>query len=139
MITQLAHVCLFVSDIQQTLDFYHGKLGLPLKFTFEKEGKLFGVYFSLGGRTFLEAFQVRDGKVPVVNTGLSHFCMEVEDLDAFMAAMKAKGVACTDKVLGCDQSWQTWLQDPDGNRFEMHQYTAQSTQFLGGVVQTAGW
>ena len=38
------------------------------------------------------------------------------------------GVTVTDKKLGSDNSWQAWLSDPDGNRIELHQYTAQSLQ-----------
>ncbi len=138
MLKRLAHVCLNVADIHETIDFYCNKLGLPVKFKFEKSGVLFGVYFDLGEQTYLEAFQVRDQQMPVINTGIAHFCLETDDIDAFIADMATKGVPCTEKTLGCDHSWQTWLKDPDGNNFELHQYTARSTQLLGGVVQ-ADW
>ena len=42
------------------------------------------------------------------------------------------------KKLGCDQTWQIWLEDPDGNSFEVHQYTPESAQFMGGSVE-ADW
>jgi len=133
MLIRLAHVCLNVADLNQTVAFYHGLIGLPMQFTFEKDGKRCGVYFTVGQQTFIEAFQV--GGVQVVNTGITHFCLECDDIDAFMADMGAKGVACTEKKLGCDHAWQTWLTDPDGNRFEIHQYTNRSSQLNGGVVQ----
>lgn len=135
MILQLAHICLKVSDLENTIDFYHRKLGLPIKFKFEKEGRLYGVYFQLGNSTFIEAFREKNPDVKFVNTGITHFCMQTGNIDAFIADMKAKGVPCTDKKLGCDQSWQTWLKDPDGNNFEIHEYTPQSAQYNGGVVQ----
>lgn len=135
MILQLAHICLKVSNLENTIDFYHRKLGLPIKFKFEKEGKLYGVYFQLGNSTFIEAFKEKNPDVKFVNTGITHFCMQTGNIDAFMADMKAKGVPCTDKKLGCDRSWQTWLKDPDGNNFEIHEYTPQSAQYNGGVVQ----
>ncbi len=134
MITRLAHVCLNVRDLQQTIAFYHGALGLPIHFTFEKGAKLFGAYFKVGSeRNFIEAFENRE--VKPVNTGIVHICLEVPDLDAAIRELAAKGVVCTEKKLGCDQSWQTWLADPDGNKIELHQYTAQSSQLNGGVVQ----
>ncbi len=107
---------------------------MPVHFTFEKTGKLYGAYFKAGPeRNFIEAFENRD--VQPVNTGITHICLETADIDAAIAALTAKGVVCTAKKMGCDRSWQTWLADPDGNKIELHQYTAQSAQLNGGVVQ----
>lgn len=132
MIKRLAHVCIHASDLNKTVDFYHGKIGLPIVFRFHREGVLMGVYFALGHQTYLEAFEKPD--LEVVNTGISHFCLEVDDIDGFIREVTSHGVECTEKKLGCDQSWQTWLQDPDGNRFEIHQYTDASAQLNGGIV-----
>ncbi len=138
MITRLAHVCLIVRDLQQTIAFYNGALGLPVHFTFEKTGKLFGAYFKVGPeRNFIEAFENPENKP--VNTGISHFCLETPDIDAAIRTLAAKGVTCTAKQLGCDQAWQTWLADPDGNKIELHQYTAQSSQLGGGGVLQVDW
>jgi lactoylglutathione lyase/glyoxylase I family protein len=133
MITRLAHVCVHVSNINTAMDFYGKKLGLPVKFIFEKKGRLGGAYFEIGNSTFIEVFEVPDLKV--VNTGIAHFCLETDDMDAFMRDMKSKGLACSDKKLGCDESWQTWLQDPDGNKFEVHEYTGKSYQRHGGTAE----
>lgn len=133
MITRFAHVCLNVADLDRTIVFYHTILGLPIKFTFEKAGKVCGAYFQAGEKTFIEAFPRSDLKV--VNTGIVHLCLETDDIDGFIRNVSAKGIACTPKKMGCDQSWQTWLQDPDGNKIEIHEYTTRSAQILGGVVQ----
>jgi hypothetical protein len=55
-----------------------------------------------------------------------------------MATLKERGVEFTPKKLGVDNTWQIWLEDPDGNRFEVHQYTPQSTQYSGGTIE-ADW
>ena len=133
MITRLAHVCLNVRDIQRTIAFYRDALGLPLLFRFTKGGRIMGAYFRAGESNFIEAFEKTD--VDVKNTGITHFCLETADIDAAIRGLTAKGVACTGKKLGCDRSWQTWLADPDGNAIELHQYTAQSRQHLGGDVE----
>ena len=133
MITRLAHVCLNVRDIHRTIAFYRDALGLPLHFQFTKGGKVTGAYFRAGERNFVEAFENRE--VVVQNTGITHFCLEIPDIEAAIRELTAKGVACTEKKLGCDRSWQTWLADPDGNRIELHQYTAPSRQLLGGDVE----
>ena len=129
MIKRLAHICLQVKDMQKTVAFYRDGLGFPVTFTFEKAGALKGAYFSLGGQSFIEAFETEK---PV---GITHFCLETDDIDAFIVATTAKGIACSPKSLGADQSWQTWLRDPDGNAFEIHQYTEHSKQLLGGVCE----
>lgn len=129
MIIRLAHICLQVADIQRTLAFYRDGIGLPVQFLFRRRGVVLGAYFSLGQRSFIEAFQVER---PV---GITHFCIESDDLDGFIAGCTARGIACSAKTLGRDHAWQTWLRDPDGHAFEVHQYTPQSMQLVGGEAE----
>ena len=74
----------------------------------------------------------------MINNGLKHFCLEADDIDLVMQQLTAQGVDFTPKKLGCDNTWQIWLKDPDGNAFEVHQYTATSAQSMGQVVE-ADW
>jgi predicted enzyme related to lactoylglutathione lyase len=74
----------------------------------------------------------------VVNNGILHFCLETDDIDAVVARLTELGVPVTPKKLGVDNSWQAWLEDPDGNKIEIHQYTPTSTQLTGGTVE-ADW
>jgi lactoylglutathione lyase/glyoxylase I family protein len=133
MIARLAHVCLHVSDLQASLDFYEGMLELPRKFQFLKGEKLYGAYLQVGPRNYIELFE-RPGVVPQ-NTGIVHFCLETEDIDEAIRILDQKGVEHAGKKLGADSSWQIWVTDPDGNRIELHQYTDRSSQLNGGVVQ----
>jgi len=133
---RLAHVCLHAQNLQRSLDFYH-KLGFVDRFKFTRKGKDFGMYMEIADKTYIEVFEVpRTG--PVVNNGLAHFCLETDDMDALMAHLSAQGVAFTPKKQGIDFTWQIWLEDPDGNKFEVHQYTEKSMQQKGGVVE-ADW
>jgi lactoylglutathione lyase/glyoxylase I family protein len=129
MIKRLAHICLQVKDMERSIAFYRDGLGFPVAFTFMKKGKLGGAYFSLGERSFLEVFQNDNPG------GIQHFCLECDDIDDFIAKATAKGITCTPKELGGDHTWQTWLRDPDGNAFEIHQYSERSFQFAGGVCE----
>jgi hypothetical protein len=45
-----------------------------------------------------------------------------------IAHLRKLGIAVGDKKLGADQSWQAWLEDPNGIRIELHQYTPDSSQ-----------
>ena len=44
MIKTLAHICIFSKDLNRSLDFYCGALGLKRHFDFFKDDALFGFY-----------------------------------------------------------------------------------------------
>ncbi|MHB0875640.1 MAG: VOC family protein [Anaerolineae bacterium] len=128
MIKALAHVCFTVSDLQRSLGFYQGSLGLEPAFYFtNQQGEKTGVYLRVGGRSFIELFTGQVEPLPA-RASYRHFCLEVDDIRAVVADLRAKGVDVSDVKMGADQSWQAWLTDPDGNRIELHQYTAASWQ-----------
>lgn len=136
MITRIAHVCLNVKDINRSIQFYK-KLGFSSVFKFTKNGSEFGVYLQISEGNFIEMFENKDlGQI--VNNGLAHFCLESPDIDVLIEKLKLEGVDFTAKKLGCDQTYQIWLTDPDGNSFEVHQYTDRSSQFTGVTVE-ADW
>lgn len=129
MIKKIAHVCLISADLSRSLNFYEKQLGLKRKFNFMKGGALHGVYLDVGAGSYIEIFQKPDNKV--VNTGISHFCLETDNIDGIVASLKACGTDCSEKKTGADHSYQAWVTDPDGNRIEFHEYTAESTQVTG--------
>ncbi|HET6429844.1 MAG TPA: VOC family protein [Phycisphaerae bacterium] len=128
MITGLAHVCFTVADLDAAEAFYRDKLGFTHAFDFINDaGKRFGVYLHIGGRSFLEMFS---GELAAAAKGQSyrHLCLEVDDINATVADLKAKGVEVGEVKLGSDNSYQAWLSDLDGNRIELHGYTPDSRQ-----------
>lgn len=136
MFTRLAHVCLNVRNLVRSLEFYE-RLGFRPRFDFTREGKPFGAYLEIAPDNYIEMFEVPSMEAPA-NAGIAHFCLETDDLDALVADLAAKGISHTEKKLGCDRTWQIWLRDPDGNDFEVHQYTSKSLQLTGGTVE-ADW
>jgi len=128
MITHLAHVCFRVADLERSLHFYCALLGLTPAFEFiNPQGKKFGQYLHVGGRNFIELFQ---GTLAERAKGQSHshICLAVKDIEATVKALREAGVEVSDVKPGGDQSYQAWLADPDGNRIELHGYTAASWQ-----------
>jgi lactoylglutathione lyase len=143
MIRKLAHLCLVTDNMDAMVEFYSGKLGLPVKFIFKnKEGQIFGYYLDCGDSTFLEIFdrvlkqKQWGGPLEPLSKGnqYSHLCMEVTGLKDFRAALMAKGVKMTEIAQGMDHSYQSWTADPDGNPMELMEYTHASPQ----VQRTAG-
>ena len=128
MITGIAHACFTVSDLDRSIHFYQDLLGLKPAFDFCREdGTRFGLYLHLGGRNFIELFQGELGE-RAERQSFKHICLEVDDIQSTVATLRERGLEVSDPKLGSDQSWQAWIADPDGNRFELHQYTPQSWQ-----------
>jgi catechol 2,3-dioxygenase-like lactoylglutathione lyase family enzyme len=130
-VTRLAHVCLHVRDLDVTARFYEGALGLSRGFTFEKNGAVFGFYLACGNQSFIEVFRGDPG----MPGNIKHLALEVDDLDGVTQQLRSQGYEISDKKLGSDRSWQAWTTDPDGVRIELHQYTAESRQIVGGICQ----
>ena len=128
MIKALAHVCILSKDLDLSLEFYCGALGLPRHFDFIKAGRLFGFYLQITQGQFIEIFKT-DSIEAADRQRVHHLCLEVEDLDALRDVLIKRGVAVTPKKKGCDQTWQCWCKDPDGTDVEFQQYTAKSSQF----------
>ena len=58
-------------------------------------------------------------------TGLSHFVIQVESMEAAIAELCARGVdAEAPDSHGSDDFFTTWIVDPDGNRIELVQWPA---------------
>jgi lactoylglutathione lyase len=128
MITHLAHACFTVSDLDRAQHFYVDQLGLTPAFDFVDEtGLRYGVYLYLGGRNFIELFTGELAQ-PAPGQSYRHICMEVDDIRATVADLRAKGVEVSEPKLGKDRSWQAWITDPDGNRIELHHYNPDSKQ-----------
>ena len=134
---RFAHVCIYVKNLNASIDFYT-KLGFTKCFAFNKNGRLFGVYLEFGGGNFIELFEDAQRGSGAARGSLAHFCLETPDIDAAIKSLASRGIQHTPKKLGSDHTYQIWLKDPDGNDFEIHQYTRESSQITGRDVE-ADW
>jgi lactoylglutathione lyase/glyoxylase I family protein len=134
-VEQVAHVCILADDLEATRAFYADVLGMEVVFRFLRDGEAIGFYLGAGGRSHIEVFR-RDADP--ARGRIDHLCLEVADLDAAVAHIRARGGDVTEKKLGCDGTWQAWTRDPDGVRIELFEYTDASAQFRGGD-RVADW
>jgi len=95
-------------------------------FDFEKDGDLFGYYLRVGDGTYIEVFKGEAGTVGNIH----HMALEVDDIDLVIARVRDNGFKIGDKSLGADDSWQAWMEDPNGVKIELHQYTPKSCQII---------
>ena len=147
----LAHIAFRVKDMDRALDFYCGTLGLRKVYSMthgerlEKTGHEIPqganyddewiVFLEFGDRQFIELFsalpQAEMTDYNDKHIGYLHFCLEVEDIHAAYEELTAKGANIFRPLdLGPDHTWQFWVCDPDGNRFEICQYTDASKELL---------
>ena len=129
MIQGIAHICIRVADLDETLRFYREGLGLEKAFDFVRDGEVVGFYLKVGNGNYLEFFRREETK-----TGpnpIDHFCLETDSIDTVNTRLEKAGYAGGKKEMGADHAWQAWIADPDGVRIELHEYTADSCQKTG--------
>ena len=124
MIKRLAHVCIHTENLEKSRSFYCDILGMEHWFDFQRDGSHFGFYLKAGNQSFIEFFKGEPG-----NPGnIHHLALEVDDLGEILEKLSTNGIPATERKLGADQSWQAWIEDPNGVRIELHQYTPESSQ-----------
>jgi predicted enzyme related to lactoylglutathione lyase len=103
-----ANLTVMVSDMQRAIDFYTSVLGLELKVRYgdfwaevTTPGMTLGLHPARGA--------IDRGACDGLSVGF-----EVEDIQAAVAALAAKGVALTAPVRETDELWQASFVDPDG-------------------------
>jgi lactoylglutathione lyase len=121
------HFGLRVADLDRSLAFYTA-IGYEIVGSVPETplGPL--TMLKLPGDEFVTIELVHDptrGEVSV-STGLSHFVIKVESMDATISELAARGIDADEPVSpdGSDDFRTTWVVDPDGNRIELVQWPA---------------
>jgi lactoylglutathione lyase len=130
-ISSIAHVAIRVKDVDRTLDFYIGRLGLREMMRLDRDGRLWLLYLRVTDNQFLEVFSEGTGERAADReaVGYNHLCLEVADIDVALRELEAAGVPLArDKQMGQDGNWQAWIEDPDGHRIELMQMMPDSLQ-----------
>jgi catechol 2,3-dioxygenase-like lactoylglutathione lyase family enzyme len=138
MIVGMNHVGLSVADLSRSLTFYRDLLGMELvvqtTFEGEKYATILGLQRPRGkvallrlGSLQIELFEFEDPPPtpsarhrPVCDHGITHFCLQVTNLEQEYRRLAAAGVAfhCA-PINFFGQATATYGRDPDGNAFEL--------------------
>ncbi|MCE5200244.1 VOC family protein, partial [bacterium] len=91
------------------------------------------VYLQISENQFIELFPGAEGPhTPAKTAGLVHICLMVDDIQQTYQELTSRGLQTNgEPILGGDNSWQFWTNDPDGNPIEFHQFTEESRQLRG--------
>jgi lactoylglutathione lyase len=119
---RMLHVGLRVSDLEHSLAFYtalgYAELGGVPETEF---GSL--TMLQLPDDPFVSLELVHDPERPVEDVGaVNHLVVQVDDLDATIADLAAKGVAAEPPAEPGPRIRTSWLTDPDGYRIELVQW-----------------
>ncbi len=126
-------------DLRKKAEARSEKLPLNIRLMKFMKNKKWSVYMSWSEDTFIELFYIPSAKKRrIPNSGkdlnYTHYALVVSDLQEFRQQVIDRGGADfldTDITMGLEHTWQMWMHDPDGNPFEVMQYTPQSYQITG--------
>lgn len=132
MVKGIGHIALTVEDMKKSLHFYCDVLGFKRAFELaDDEGNPWIVYLKVKDGQFIELFyggKKNDAPNPDA-AGVSHICLEVEDIYETARWLEKSGVELDVKPKqGKDYNFQCWAKDPDGNKIEFMQLDPRSPQ-----------
>ena len=121
------HFGLRVADLDRSLAFYTA-VGYEIVGSVPETPLGHLTMLKLPGDEFVTIELVHDptrGEASI-RTGLSHFVIKVESLDATISELAARGIDADEPVSpdGSGDFRTTWVVDPDGNRIELVQWPA---------------
>ncbi|TAK21216.1 MAG: VOC family protein [Chloroflexota bacterium] len=129
---QLGHTCIRVKDIDQTVVFYNGLLGMPI--VERRDPPPPGTRMAALGsqENYLEVFQIKPDaqmeNVDPTTLRLNHICLWVEGIEDLETRAAAAGSPFTGPIRS-NPGWVGaaikvgWVVDPDGNRVELLEWT----------------
>ncbi|HNT38700.1 MAG TPA: VOC family protein [Rubrivivax sp.] len=124
MFKRIDHIELVTTDEERAVRFYTEVLGFRERMRLAVPG-LNLVYLDLGGTT-IELMTYTETKPaarpPGEHLGWRLMALEVDDLQAALAALAGKGVACTWGPLTRPTYARAEIRDPDGNSIELRQW-----------------
>lgn len=127
-VTGLAHIGIFVSDIEVTKEFYKNILGMDITFecVFEDDTNTYTIAFAKLGNLTLELVspKFKDDKADGI---IDHIAFAVDDLEGVMESLKQKGIEFETKeptfYAGMLENGSKWIffRGPDGEHIELTQ------------------
>lgn len=114
----VAFLTIIVSDMQRSLDFYTGRLGLTLK---TRYGDEFAVVEAPGVKIGLHPAKEGGAKPGSLSIGLG-----VDDVEAGRKHLEERGVAFTGDIVADSPMRFAFLRDPDG----VELYLAEQSEWL---------
>ena len=155
MFRSIMHIAFFTDNMDEMIRFYTEVLGAEVKvrttyrsylqrddrprqqrIAREDPDRVFNVYLQLAEGQFIELFPKKEGQCNDVGwnerLGYSHFALLVDDIYEAEKQLSVRGLKFDTPISrGPSGTYQMWAHDPDGNKFEIMQFTEDSYQVKG--------
>jgi lactoylglutathione lyase len=121
----LNHVGISVANYEQALEFYTRTLGIREAYTIRNpDGRPRLTYLQLSRETFLELIPAGSNQP----TGVMHFGIEVDDIGATVAELRARGVTAANPGQTPAKADFTRITDRDGIQIEIMAFGPEALQ-----------
>lgn len=117
MLTRLGHVTVLSTDLERTERFYCGLLGLRVGP--RPAIPLPGLWLYLGDHAVVHVLPRQHTPAAEGEAAIDHFALEARDRPAFEQRLRQAGLAFESRRLADSDTWQIFLNDPDGARVEL--------------------
>lgn len=128
----LSHIAIRTRDIQESIRFYTGILGLPEAFRmYAEDGSLATIYLFLAPGQYLELFagSLREGSSDSETIGFCHLCLMTHDIRQSYETVREKGGPLDSEIRrGQSRCLMFWTHDPDGTQIEIMEMPPESLQ-----------
>ena len=123
-ITGIAHMAIYVHDIEKSRAFYRDFLGYDEPYHLDNpDGSLAMTFFKVNERQYIEVFPEKAAGTD----RLYHIAIETDNAEGLRQYLAAKGVTVPDKVtVGRIKNENFNIADPDGHTVEIVQYMPDS-------------
>jgi len=122
---RLNHVGMVVGNYDEALDFYTGKMGFREAYTVRNpDGTPLLTYLQLSRETFLELIPATGGATP----GITHFGVEVADIDAKVADLRRRGATIGDPAMTPANARFARMTDASGFQIEVMEFGPEARQ-----------
>ena len=126
LITGTDFICIPCQDIERSVAFYGGTLGLP---ELKRWGNRAGVEFETGNLT-IALMQSDDFGLEFSRHSLP-VEFQVDDVPAAMAELESRGVSFITEIIDSGFCHQVMFSDPDGNTLALHHRYAEGPPSAG--------
>ena len=153
----IMHVTFFTNQMDEMVRFYTEVLGGELKIVTKAKAyadrpesayhqvylrdpeAVLIVYVELAPMQFVELFPATPDQLPHRewndSVDYSHFALTCDDIFATRERLEARGLVFDTQISkGPSETYQMWAHDPDGNKFEIMQFTDKSYQVVGHIM-----
>ena len=124
-VIMLNHVGIAVDDMDESYAFYTETMGYEEAFALRNtDGEIGLAYLRVSENTFVELGRANEN----TPAGLSHFGVQVADVEAVKAMYEGRGASPTDTRSGRTNAILSDIFDPQGVRIELSEYPPESLQ-----------